>query len=246
MKKKIMGRKIAIVTILGLTCVTAIGVGFAAWAIGQEDSISDVGNISAKVDDIVDSRFSAKITMDDASINFGPKVGSNKITSSSGENEEDLNFAFTLTFTPRDETSTEFPKIAEGVNYSISYEFTNKLHLDSYGDSNKNFVVFPEKTTIATLSSAGIAAADGITITSAPTYSDEASSILSGYTLTYTGSLAWGTVFQSMNPSDNSNLSDSDVTATVKNLQELSSILSNAGEDSQLEITAYVDRVISE
>lgn len=244
MKKKIANNKIIIASILGLSCLTAIGVGFSAWVISQEDKISDVGQISAKVDDIVDSRFSAKVTMTDADITFGPKVGSsNKIAASDGTTE-DLNYAFIITFSPRDEEETTFPTISENVSYEVSYEFTGKMTLDEYGDSKQNFVTFPAKTTLGTLSSSGLTLATGLTGgTATPTYTDESNQTLSGYTLTYTGSLGWGTVFKSMNPSDDSSLSDSEVTTTVKNLKTLSSVLAGATEDNHLEITVYVERV---
>lgn len=244
MKKKIANKKIIIASILGLTCLTAVGVGFSAWVIGQEDKISDVGNIQAKVDDIVDSRFSAKVTMTDADITFGPKAGSSNKISASGETTEDLNFAFTITFSPRDGEQTKFPTISENVQYTVSYEFTNKMSLDAYGESNQNFVTFPAKTTLATLSATGLTVEAGLAnATSDTTYTDATNTTVSGYTLTYTGSLGWGSVFKSMNPSDNPSLSDSEVTTTIKNLKTLSDILDGATDGNRLEITVSVERV---
>lgn len=217
-KQSVHRNKVIIGSILALSCLTAIGVGFSSWIIATQ-TVEDKSNITIKAADVVDQRFTMTVTMTDGNVTFGPLSNATGLIVSDGKDEEDLTYAFKLTFTPYEGQST-FSYLTS--TFNISFSFTNTLDLNS---SEKNYVSFPEDdTVIGTLSSSGLQSSlDNVTITN---------DAVSGYTLIYTSSLSWGSAFGNKNPC--STVTENNLQAYITALNDIKSIV---GDSKQLEIT---------
>lgn len=186
MKKKVRNNKVILASILALGCLTAASVGFSSWVIAAHDT-SDTSNVNVTVANVEDHRFKVE-AFSDSTIKLGPSEKGEYISYSGSASEEALDFNFKLTFTAANGNGEAFDFTSLGdQSFNIEFSFTDTLNIN---DAKNEYIIFPSKTTIGTISKSGFTASSGVTAT------------LSSNVITYSGKLAWGSYFGNKNPSE--------------------------------------------
>lgn len=184
MKKKVRNNKVILASILALGCLTAASVGFSSWVIAAQNT-SKTSNVNVTVADVVDHRFNVTASSD-SKIELGPSEKGEYISYSGSASEEALDFNFKLTFTAANGNGEAFDFTSLGdQSFNIEFSFTDTLNIN---DAKNEYIIFPSKTTIGTISKSGFTA----NVTTATLSSNE---------ITYKGKLDWGSYFDNKNPS---------------------------------------------
>lgn len=209
MRKKVRNNKTILASILALGCLTAASVGFSSWVIAaQKTDITH--NVKVTVAVVEDHRF--KVTASsDSIIELGPTRKGKYISNSGSKSEENLGFKFSLTFNKANANNEVFDfKSLDDQSFDIKFSFADNA--DNINDAKNTYIIFPDETTIGTISKSGFTPSTGVT-TDTPTSN----------VITYNGQLAWGSYFGGKNPSE---LDDSTkVDSYIKGLKHLKECL---------------------
>lgn len=190
MRKKVRNNKTILASILALGCLTAASVGFSSWVIAAQDT-SNTSNVNVTVADVVDNRF--KVTASsDSTIQLGPSTKGKYISYSGSKSEENLGFKFSLTFNKANANNEVFDfKSLGDQSFDIKFSFANDADKLNINDAKNTYIIFPDETTIGTISKSGFTPSTGVT-TDTPTSN----------VITYNGQLIWGSYFGGKNPSE--------------------------------------------
>lgn len=219
--KKKNNANIVLPIIIGLTCVTGVGIGFSSWVISSQ-KVSDTYTINVNTADIVDKRISVATVSEgaDLSLCFGPaKDDSEGPITSDGTNVEDLSFTVKFTVT---ENGTDALK-----NFSkFTLEFVNPFK--DTDNASQSWFTLPSAVDITVTDGALQEVTDKVTVSSDSTTKTT--------TVTYTDSFAWGSTFSSQNPST---YATDDNFGTVKTAIEAMNTALN-GKSFTLNLTSFL------
>lgn len=187
MKKKVRNNKVILASILALGCLTAASVGFSSWVIAAQDINNKTFNVNVTVADVEDHRFNVAASSK-SEIKLGPSTKGRYISYSGDKSEEALDFTFSLTFTAKDGKDFKFTSLGDQ-SFDIKFSFTEQLNIN---DTEKEYIKFPDETTIETISKSGFTAKSN----------GAATDPQSSNVITYNGALNWGSCFDNKNPSE--------------------------------------------
>lgn len=185
MRKKVRNNKTILASILALGCLTAASVGFSSWVIAAQND-TKTSNVNVTVADVDDHRFKVAASSD-STIELGPSTNGKYISYSESKSEENLGFKFSLTFNKANANNEVFDfKSLGDQSFDIKFSFA-----DNINDAKNTYIIFPDETTIGTISKSGFTPSTGVT-TDTPTSN----------VITFNGQLAWGSYFGGKNPSE--------------------------------------------
>lgn len=211
--KKKNNAKIVLPIIIGLTCVTGVGIGFSSWIISSQQ-VNTSHSITVNTADIVDKRVEVAVNESasgfDASVTFGPATSdSTAPITTDGNDEEDL--SFTIIFTVTEKTEGNLKNFSK---FSLAF--------DTADYSSQNYIVFPTDVDISVTDGALQAVAAKVKVSK--------DSLVT--TVTYTDNFAWGTTFNSQNPS----LATDDIDTVRSNIEAMNNMFN--GKSFTLNITS--------
>ena len=209
MNKLNKGKLLGIVA-AGLSTVSLLGVGFAAWVINGGDN-KDIGNIQITVADTKDDSIkftSAGVSEKNSTIAFDAKKDdkTGPITGD-GQNDEDLNFSIEYVLTCADASKFGGVKAYMTIAEAATAGSAGKALADAISAPN-NYLIAPlststsdtDKTTIASTLTANTDDSNADKLPNKK-YSTKVSGTGPTYTFTTTFSFNWGTTFANQNPS---------------------------------------------
>lgn len=240
MNKLNKGKLLGIVA-AGLSTVSLLGVGFAAWVINGGDK-KDTGSIQITVADTVDHSITfGSVSVSEPAISFDAKMDdkTGPITGN-GKNDEDLNFSIEYTLTCADKSKFGGVKAYMTIADATSENTAGKALADAISAPN-NYLIAPlstsdaDKTTIASnLTSTTEDTNDGLTNKK---YSTTVTGTGPTYTFTTVFSFNWGNAFGNQNPSVYATESNK---ATVLDALEALKDASNASFTIHLEAVSTI------
>lgn len=207
MNKLNKGKLLGIVA-AGLSTVSLLGVGFAAWVINGGDN-KDTDSIQITVADTVDHSITfGSVSVSESAISFDAKKDdkTGPITGD-GKNDEDLNFSIEYVLTCADASKFGGVKAYMTIAEAATAGSAGKALADAISAPN-NYLIAPlststsdtDKTTIASTLTANTDDSNADKLPNKK-YSTKVSGTGPTYTFTTTFSFNWGTTFANQNPS---------------------------------------------
>lgn len=209
MNKLNKGKLLGIVA-AGLSTVSLLGVGFAAWVINGGDN-KDTDSIQITVADTVDHSITfGSVSVSESAISFDAKKDdkTGPITGD-GKNDEDLNFSIEYTLTCADKSKFGGVKAYMTIADAANDGSVGKALADAIG--TKNYLIAPLSTSTSDADKTTIASTLTANTDDSNTDKDKLpnkkySTTVSGtgttYTFTTEFSFNWGSAFGNKNPSE--------------------------------------------
>ena len=238
MNKLNKGKLLGIVA-AGLSTVSLLGVGFAAWVINGGDN-KDIGNIQLTVADTKDASIkftSAGVSEKNSTIAFDAKKDdkTGPITGD-GQNDEDLNFSIEYVLTCADPSKFGGVKAYMTIAEAATAGSAGKALADAIG--TKNYLISPLSTldTNKTIIANSLTAKTEDNTTPNKKYSTTVTNGTDSSTYTFTTefSFNWGDAFGNINPSE---------FATAQNIDQVKENLADLKLASNASFTIHLEAV---
>lgn len=238
MNKLNKGKLLGIVA-AGLSTVSLMGVGFAAWVINGGAN-KDTDSIQITVAETVDHSITFdSVSVSEPAISFDAKMDdkTGPITGD-GENDEDLNFSIEYTLTCADKSKFGGVKAYMTIADATAEKTAGKALADAISAPN-NYLIAPlktsdaDKTTIASNLTSTTEDTNGDGLTNKK-YSTTVRGTGPTYTFTTVFSFNWGLAFGNKNPS---------VYATESNKETVLNALKDLKDASNASFTIHLEAV---
>ena len=236
MNKLNKGKLLGIVA-AGLSTVSLLGVGFAAWVINGGDK-KDTDSIQITVADTVDHSITfGSVSVSEFAISFDAKIDdkTGPITGD-GQNDEDLNFSIEYVLTCADPSKFGGVKAYMTIAEAATAGSAGKALADAIG--TKNYLISPLSTldTNKTIIANSLTAKTEDNTTPNKKYSTTVTNGTDSSTYTFTTefSFNWGDAFGNINPSE---------FATAQNIDQVKENLADLKLASNASFTIHLEAV---